>query len=170
MVMLHSEAPHAFPKPLYLVCDFPNSWASWLCLTKPGAGESTVAKLATYHEYLCLCAYRSHTSDHPHIKFETNPESCIHTHIWHKSHDILTDQCSKYCILSHSRLLIQHFSFVIACLTLFHSVEWSCHTPYGDNLPLAIFDFATMLYITKPCLPGGFLTSKCHVLFDIMTA
>ena len=45
-------------KPLDLVCDFLNSWgASWLWLTRPGAGESTVAKLATHLKNTFVCIH-----------------------------------------------------------------------------------------------------------------
>lgn len=149
-----------FLKPLDLVCDFPN-WrgASWLPHSKPGAGESTVAKLTIYHKYI-------------HVR------SCIWTHTLSllaaliQAHRITWKQYKQH---------IDHFDFgtlwwmlfkVLSWLTLrafnmklqlcqvcqFHTVKWSCHTLYRDSLPLASFDFATMLHITNTCLPQGFLT------------
>lgn len=46
----------------------------------------------------------------------------------------------------------------LSSLSQSHAVEQSCHTLYRDSLPLASFDFATMLHITNTCLPQGFLT------------
>lgn len=160
MVMLHSKASHAFLKPLYLVCDFANSrGASWLCLTKPGAGEATVAKLATYHKcvYVGPCTVCAQIWSHTHIFL-------AHTHAVHTYGNAWTHRCMHTTFTVHTG----HKSRTLWSTNIqsIHSVKWSCHTPYGDILPLAIFDFTTMLYISKACLPRGFLSSKCYMIFQ----
>lgn len=52
----------------------------------------------------------------------------------------------------------QFYITALSSLSQFHAVKWSCHALYRDSLPLASFDFATMLHITNTCLPQGFLT------------
>lgn len=171
--MLHSEAPHALLNPSTWFVNFPNpSGASWLCFTETGACDTREAQLTTYHKYTSLCIMHAQMFDHTNTEWfkdrDAETSSCMHTHIYivYKSQETLTEWSnSKYWILSYFQIFNTALQL---CHFMFHSFKHSCQTPYGDNLPLAISEFSAMLYITKACLPRGFLTFECHTFILVL--